>query len=182
MQVKGILTNLTPWRSGKNARGHWSVQNLDLQFNGQKTSVTVWCRPDLSSARGKLVTLDGVEEGKNNKGNEILELRDGKGDVNVMENPSSIVPTSTIATSSDVPAQYSRRVKTVEEYEAVLARAIKFVAIQFRPGGGVAPDFQAVAHVVNGYMVAYSKGDFEVSDRLPQEVRDIIAGDKNPLA
>lgn len=153
MEVTGICTNVSKYSSGTNSKGDWSIQYITLKGEKEQHKVAVWNRPDLSSAKGRIVTVSGCEPGEDQKGQKILELKGGEGKVEARE------PAKRTSQAGAQAGKYER--PTQEEYEKILGRAIGAVAHAFKAVIGSAElDQAAVAHVVNGYMVGYSKGDF----------------------
>lgn len=185
-QYSGVLSYVSKYSSGVSARGEWSVQVITIRSGSTSTDIKVWGRPDLTSAKGKLIEVDGVTQGrgKDRGGNEVpcLELRDVKGSTIVTTSPGGPgqfqsegevrpAPQKTPA-SGPVWPEYS--VPSRAEYEGVLAHAIAFVAGEFSkvltPGDLALTG--AVAEVVKGYMVAYVKGDFQAPKPALAEEHD----------
>ncbi len=164
MQVKGYINYVSKHSSGTNERGDWSVQGITVKDGGQSTQVKIWNRPDMASAKGKYVEIDGVVEGKgkDKDGNakDILELKGGAGKIEVKEKGagnggSKWTPEKPLAMA-------------IADYNTFVANAIDFVSKQFKkaePASSVSQD--AVAHIVAGYQVALAKGHVVLTKSAP---------------
>lgn len=74
--VSGVIEYIGQRRTGNNANGEWSVQNVTLQQGNDKMPVAFWNRDELpQSLKGKLVTLTSF---KGQKGWTGLKTKDGK--------------------------------------------------------------------------------------------------------
>lgn len=163
--VKGVLTSVSKFTSGSNPRGDWSVQVLTVKNGSESEDVKVWCRPDFTSAKGKWIEIDGVTpgKGKNKAGSEIdiLELKAGAGNATVKDlTGRATAPTKTTAPDTR---------RTIDEYFEVLDTVIRHVRDTFNSPGTIVPDQQAIAHVVNGTMVAFARGEFVVEKDINPE-------------
>jgi hypothetical protein len=162
MEIKGICVKAAKRKTGTNARGDWSNQYVQVKTEQGTVSVCVWNRADLASAEGKILTITGTEEGTDKSGKACFILQSGEGSIEAKE----IQRTTQASAQKNVAAgKYERPTQT--EYEAVVGRVIDFVHSRFSKHQNV--DAQAIAHVVNGIMVAYSKGDFLVENAKPAE-------------
>lgn len=157
MQVSGIVKDVSKQRSGTNARGTWTMQWVEF-VDGHR--VKVWTRPDLSNAKNKFVTIDGVTEDTDKDNKPCFNLSPNEGSIKVEDRqPGTQVPVGAVGG----PIHTSKTVRTIDDYEAVLHRAVSSVAYEFKasfPTGDGVP--QAVAQVVTSFMAAYVRGDFAV--------------------
>ncbi len=163
MQLIGAITSVGKHSNGTNARGPWSIQILTVKSGDRNYTVKVWGRPDFSSAKGRQVGIDGLEETVDRDGKTpILELKDGVGEVTVKGDSTPPPTGSPAAHKSDSPRpSFGRVVPTQSEYDEVLGHAIKLTAEHLAKHPSLGGDsFRTIGEIVKGYMTAYAKGDF----------------------
>jgi hypothetical protein len=167
MQIEGIVKSVSKQRSGRNAKGDWTMQWVEF-VGGQR--VKVWTRPDVSNGVNKFVIIDGVEEDTDNDGKACYVLKAGAGHISVKDRePGTQGPVSEKSTHPVAPSKPASP-RTIDDYENVMARAIDFVSREFnrtRVTAQLAPEENiatAVGQVVTSYMAAYVRGDFAVTD------------------
>jgi hypothetical protein len=169
MKITGVLTSMSPQYSGSNDYGPWTVQSLTVKTSEGDKDVKVWNRPDFTSAKGKYISLDGVEEGKGKKKGQwvdVLEVKSEKADITITdrtpEHGTTPVPPSKSTPATTTSSSTFKR-PTQAEYDAVIVHAIDFVHHAFSKHQNVVAE--AIAEIVKGYMVAFAKGDFVVEPK-----------------
>jgi hypothetical protein len=173
-QLKGIIVNVTDHFVSKDPSNDWTLQVITVRNNaGINHDVKIWNRPDLSREKGKMVELDGCVAAKDKQNRDCLQIKKNQGSIETFDAPKpdkpDLRPVFPANTGSSPAPAYS--VPTQTEYEAVLTRAVRVVTDAFLDATNdksflPAPvDQQAVAEVVKGYLVAYSKGDF-IAERV----------------
>jgi hypothetical protein len=173
MKITGVLTSMSPQYSGSNDYGPWTVQSLTVKTSEGDKDVKVWNRPDFTSAKGKYISLDGVEEGKGKKKGQwvdVLEVKSEKADITITdrtpEHGTTPVPPSKSTPATTASSSTFKR-PTQAEYDAVIVHAIDFVHHAFSKHQNVVAE--AIAEIVKGYMVAFAKGDFVVEPKQEEK-------------
>jgi hypothetical protein len=127
--------------------------------------VKVWSRPDVSSAVNKFVSIDGAEDDTDKEGKPCFKLMAGKGGVSVQDRqPGTSGPVAQTTTGKPI------YIRTVDDYEVVLSRAIATVTKELAANlSDDAVSAPAVATIVTSYMAAYVRGDFAVPSNQPKD-------------